>query len=80
MSSYVSATEAERREMLAEIGVQSIEDLFADIPRDLRLAQPLALDSGLAEQEVFAELRELAARNVSADDEISFLGGGMYDH
>ncbi len=80
MSSYVSATEAERLEMLAEIGVQSIEDLFADIPRDLRLAQPLALDSGLAEQEVFAELRELAARNVSADDEISFLGGGMYDH
>jgi glycine dehydrogenase subunit 1 len=80
VSSYVSATEAERREMLAEIGVQSIEDLFADIPRDLRLAQPLALDSGLAEQEVLAELRELAARNVSADDEISFLGGGMYDH
>jgi glycine dehydrogenase subunit 1 len=80
VSSYVSATEAERREMLAEIGVQSIEDLFADIPRDLRLAQPLALDSGLAEQEVFAELRALAARNVSADDEISFLGGGMYDH
>jgi glycine dehydrogenase subunit 1 len=80
VSSYVSATEAERREMLAEIGVQSIEDLFADIPPGLRLAQPLALDHGLAEQEVFAELRELAARNVSAEDEISFLGGGMYDH
>src|SRR6185437_5395242 len=73
-------TEADRREMLATIGVGSIEELFADIPQSLRLTGPLALDRGLSEQEVYGELRALAARNVSAEDELTFLGGGMYDH
>ncbi len=80
MSSYVSATDGDRREMLATIGVQSIEELFADIPESLRLDRPLALGPGRSEQEVYEELRGLAARNVSTEDEISFLGGGMYDH
>jgi glycine cleavage system pyridoxal-binding protein P len=66
--------------MLAAIGVSSIEELFADIPAELRLDRPLALDSGRSELEVFEELRALAARNVSTQDEISFLGAGMYDH
>ncbi len=80
MSHYTSATAADIREMLEAIGVDSIEDLFADIPASLRLDRELALDPGRSEQEVFEELRALAARNVSADDEISFLGAGMYDH
>jgi glycine cleavage system P protein (glycine dehydrogenase) subunit 1 len=80
LSSYTSLTDADRAQMLAAIGVGSIEELFAEIPAALRLARPLALDDGLSEQEVFAELRALAARNVSAEDEISFLGAGMYDH
>jgi glycine dehydrogenase subunit 1 len=80
MSSYVSATDADRRKMLEMVGVESIEGLFADIPEGLRLARPLALDAGLSEQEVFEELRALAARNVCTDDELSFLGAGMYDH
>jgi len=80
VTSYVSATEADRQEMLATIGVGSIDELFAEIPAQLRLDRPLALGSGLSEPEVFEELRALAARNVSADDEISFLGAGMYDH
>src|SRR5690348_16849000 len=67
--------------MLAAIGVGSIEDLFADIPAAVRLGRPLrGLGDGLSEQEVFEEFRALAARNVSADEELSFLGGGMYDH
>jgi glycine dehydrogenase subunit 1 len=66
--------------MLATIGVESINDLFADIPAALKLDEPLALGSGLSEQEVFEELRALAARNVCTEDEISFLGAGMYDH
>jgi glycine dehydrogenase subunit 1 len=80
LSSYVSATDADRREMLAAIGVASIEELFADIPAALRLGRELALDAGLSEQEVYDELRALAARNSSTEDELSFLGGGMYDH
>jgi glycine dehydrogenase subunit 1 len=80
LSSYVSATEADRRAMLAAIGIDSVEDLFADIPESLRLRAALALDPPHAEQEVFEELRALAGRNVSTEDELSFLGGGMYDH
>jgi glycine dehydrogenase subunit 1 len=80
LSRYTSATEADVREMLAEIGVGSVDELFADIPAGLRLDRALALDEGLAEQEVYDELRALAARNTSTEDELSFLGAGMYDH
>jgi glycine dehydrogenase subunit 1 len=80
MSRYTSATDADRAEMLAAIGVDSIAELFADVPADLRLADGLDLDPGLSEPEVYAELRALAQRNVSTEDEVSFLGAGMYDH
>jgi glycine dehydrogenase subunit 1 len=80
MSRYTSVTDADVREMLATIGVESIAELFGDIPAALRLNRPLALGDGLSEQEVYEELRALAARSVSAEDEVSFLGAGMYDH
>jgi glycine dehydrogenase subunit 1 len=80
VSRYTAATDADRQGMLEAIGVASIEDLFADVPPALRLDRPLDLPDGKPEQEVFAYLRELAARNVSTDDEVSFLGAGMYDH
>src|SRR4051794_41716783 len=66
--------------MLERIGAGSIDELFAGVPEGVRLDRPLELPAGLPEQEVFARLRALAARNVSAEDEISFLGAGMYDH
>ncbi|MGP0047322.1 MAG: glycine dehydrogenase, partial [Solirubrobacteraceae bacterium] len=66
--------------MLQTIGVSSIEELFADIPASLRLGRPLALDGEHSEQEVYEELRALAARNTSTEDELCFLGAGMYDH
>src|SRR3954465_12219479 len=80
MSRYTSATDADRQEMLDAIGVGSIDELFADVPEGVRLGRPLDLPAGLSEPEVYARLRDLAARNVSAEDEISFLGAGMYDH
>ncbi len=80
MSRYTSLTDDDLQAMLAVIGVSSIDELFAPIPEALRLGRPLDLPAGLSEQEVFAHLRQLAARNVSADDEITFLGAGMYDH
>jgi glycine dehydrogenase subunit 1 len=80
MSTYTSATDADRRAMLDAIGVKSVEELFADVPGALRLDRPLALPAGMAEQEVYEHLRELASRNISCEDEISFLGAGMYDH
>jgi glycine dehydrogenase subunit 1 len=80
LSRYTSATDDDRRAMLERIGAGSIDDLFADVPEGVRLDRPLDLPPGLPEQEVYARLRDLAARNVSTEDELSFVGAGMYDH
>ena len=67
--------------MLAAIGVASREELFErQIPQELRLGRELALAPGKPEQEVYEHLRELAQRNSSSEQELSFLGAGMYDH
>ncbi len=67
--------------MLAAIGVGSLEELFErQIPSAVRLREPLDLPAGMPEQEVFEHLRALAERNRSVEQQISFLGAGMYDH
>ncbi len=80
MTRYTSVTDADLSEMLGTIGVDAIDELFADIPAGLRMKRPLSLGPGLSEHEVYEEFRALAARNTSAEDETSFLGAGMYDH
>jgi glycine dehydrogenase subunit 1 len=80
VSRYTSATDADRAAMLAEIGVESPEALFADIPADLRLGRDLELADGLSETEVVDALSALAARNADADSDVCFIGAGMYDH
>jgi glycine dehydrogenase subunit 1 len=79
MSTYTSVTTEDLREMLDAIGVGSVEDLFAGVPAGVRLQRPLDLPAGMTEQDVYDHLRALAARNTSTEDEITFLGGGMYD-
>jgi len=79
VSGYTSVTDGERREMLATIGVESIDDLF-DVPAGVRLDRPLDLPAGLGEAEVYERLRALASRNADAESEVCFLGAGMYDH
>jgi len=66
--------------MLEAIGVASIEELFDDLPEEVRLDRPLDLPDGLSEAEVFDHLSSLAARNADADSEVCFIGAGMYDH
>src|SRR5579872_6765554 len=81
LSGYTAVTEADLQAMLAAIGVSSIEEIFTrQIPAAQRLQRPLQLAAGLPEMDVFAHLRELAERNRSVEDELSFLGAGMYDH
>jgi len=77
---YTSATDADRAEMLAAIGVESGADLFAQIPEPLRLGRPLELPDGMPEAEVYERLAELAGRNADAEREVCFVGAGMYDH
>jgi glycine dehydrogenase subunit 1 len=81
LTQYTAVTDADLAEMLSAIGVGSVQELFdRQIPADVRLGRPLDLPAGLPEQDVYAHLRDLAAKNVSAEDEITFLGAGMYDH
>ena len=80
MSGYTGVTPADLEHMLGVIGVDCVADLFSSIPPGVRLRRPINLPPGQSEQEVYAELRRLAERNVSAEEEITFLGAGMYDH
>jgi glycine dehydrogenase subunit 1 len=78
---YTAITHADLKAMLAAIGVASVEELFArQVPEAVRLRRDLDLPPGMAEQQVYALLRGLAQRNASTEDEVSFLGAGMYDH
>ena len=78
--SYLSLTDADRDAMLAAIGVETIDELFTQVPVAARLGRPLALEPPLSEQELVAHLTELAAKNVDVGRELSFLGAGVYDH
>src|SRR5438128_12463406 len=66
--------------MLDAIGVDSIEELFDQIPEGVRLGRALELEPALSEPELVAHLTELASRNVDTGREVSFLGAGIYDH
>jgi len=75
--SYVPHTREEREAMLAAIGVNSLDSLFADIPVSCRLTK-LNMPDGLSEQEVYDHLHALSHKN--GHTLVSFLGGGFYDH
>jgi glycine cleavage system P protein (glycine dehydrogenase) subunit 1 len=77
--SYVPHTGRERHDMLAAIGVNRIEDLFADVPAKVRFPQ-LNLPPGLAEPDLVREMQALAARNYPLDPAHSFLGAGACHH
>ena len=76
---FVPHTADDIREMLAAIGVRGLDDLFADVPRELRATAAVQLDAGLPEQDVVARLKALSARNAGARMP-SFLGAGAYPH
>jgi glycine dehydrogenase subunit 1 len=81
LSRYTAITPADLAAMLDAIGVDSVGEIFdRQIPEDVRLGRGLKLPAGQTEQDVFAHLSQLAARNTSVEDELSFLGAGMYDH
>lgn len=76
-SHYCPHTPEEIREMLAAIGVSSIEELFAPIPADLR-CKTFNLPPGMSEFETVERMQQLAADNCSRLS--LFIGGGFYDH
>ncbi len=75
--SFVPHSEADLRDMLAEVGLSSLADLYSDIPAELILDQPLDVPPVLSEWEAVRRAEELAAKDHSL---ICFAGGGIYDH
>jgi glycine dehydrogenase subunit 1 len=77
--SYLPHTDAERQAMLERIGVRSVDDLFANVPENLRSGPP-AIPDGLSEMETLRSVDRLAAQNLSLATTPSFLGAGAYHH
>ncbi len=74
---YLVHSPQEREEMLAAIGVESMDALLGDIPPSLRI-HDLKLARGLSEFETMAAVRDLAAANRVFADRLTFRGGGVY--
>ena len=75
---YLPKSPAERRDMLAAVGVESVDDLFASIPAKFRVNAPLRLPGPLSEQEIIEYFQARAAENSRGFT--SFLGAGVYNH
>ena len=77
---YLPLTESDRAEMLAAIGVDSIDALFGDVPEAARLEGPVDLPRAMGEIEVERLVSRMAAQNVAAGSVPFFIGGGVYRH
>ena len=77
---FAPHTEDDISEMLAALGLSSLDELFGEIPADVRLDGPLNIPDGVSEMELIHDMRTLAAGNRSADQLVCFAGGGAYDH
>lgn len=77
---YLPTTEQDRQEMLQTIGVSSIEELFAEIPKEVRFPGQYQIPEALAEPTLVRHMQKLAGQNFSTEEYISFLGAGVYEH
>lgn len=77
---YLPMTEEDKQQMLQTIGVQSIDELFSDIPESVRFQGEYNIKPAKSEPELMKELMALAAKNADTKTHTSFLGAGVYDH
>ncbi len=80
MYPYIANGEQDKKSMLEAIGAENMDELFKDIPKEVRLNRELSINKSSSEIEVTKNMRELASKNKSIDDYICFLGAGSYDH
>lgn len=76
---YIPHTEEDRQEMLATIGAKTIDELFREIPENLRVKGELNLPPALDEARLYGHLGEIAAKNLDMTKVVCFLGAGIYD-
>lgn len=77
---YIPLTEQDKKEMLDTIGVNSIAELFGDVPKNVYLDRDLNIADSEAETQLLKRLNRVAAKNVTKETHTSFLGAGVYDH
>ncbi len=77
---YLPLNEADRAQMLATIGAKSVDDLFVDVPASARLTAPVDLPRYAGEMEVEAQIKAMAAKNLSPSRVPFFVGAGAYRH
>ncbi len=77
---YIPVTELEKEEMLKEIGISSIDELFKDIPKELRFKGELKLPKGLSEYETRKALIKMSAKNTDMNQLTNYMGAGAYNH
>ena len=80
MYPYIPTTHEDEQEMLKSIGLNSLDELFSDIPEEFRLKRDLDLPKSKSELEVRSYLTQLANKNCSTSEMPCFLGAGAYDH
>src|SRR5699024_11905112 len=77
---YLPMTEEDKQAMLDDIGIDSTDELFSDIPSDVRFTRDFNLKEVTSEFELKSELTDLANKNVNLTEHPSFLGAGVYSH
>src|ERR1051326_5625773 len=75
---YLPKSPADRQQMMCEIGIRSIDELFAPIPPEYRLKRELRVPGPLAESEIIEYFRDRSASNAAGY--AVFLGAGAYHH
>ena len=78
MSDFVAAAKADEKEMLEAIGIESLADLYKDIPEHLKVQRELNLPAGVSEMEAYREMRAYARENRVYES--IFRGAGSYHH
>jgi glycine dehydrogenase subunit 1 len=73
-------TDTDQKEMMQEIGIQSVEELFADIPEKVRFKGEMKVEKALNEIELTRYMMGLANKNANTLEYSSFLGAGTYEH
>src|SRR3954453_9023745 len=77
---YLPMTETDKQAMLETIGVTSVDELFSDIPEQVRFKGEYNIKKAKSESALLKELSQLAAKNADLRSNTSFLGAGVYDH
>lgn len=80
MYPYIPHTPEDEKEMLDFIGLNSLEELFSEIPKEMKVDGLLNMPKAKSELEVTRHLTELANKNTTINDMACFLGAGAYDH